>query len=137
MKSTRKYVLLGLIGCSLIVSFLVLYKQPIEPFPDSSEVVAITVTYEYGASRNITDKEQIEKIVTVLDGAYTKFIKIWSVNDTPTNVYNYITLNVNLNDNEQNIKVYLFQKLGDTYLEIPYDGIYRLKNSALTDIKRI
>ena len=82
-------------------------------------------------SNKITSQEEIAKIITEIK-EHSKSTNKESVNDQLTNVDSYIIMNFyNHNtDGEQKEGCYLYQDKGNSYIEQPYFGIWKLEDEV-------
>lgn len=88
-------------------------------------------------SNKITSKEEIAKIITEIN-EHSKSTNKESMNDQPTNVDSYITMTFYHHNAENEQKegcIYLYQKKGNSYVEQPYAGIWKLEDEVFSWIR--
>ncbi|MDO4392788.1 MAG: DUF5301 domain-containing protein [Bacillota bacterium] len=98
--------------------------EPID-LPSIENVKSIEAITIEGDRVDITESGQIETIMTALIVAEP--IQVKSVNDQPTNVDAYGTININTVG--ESTVVYYYDKNSKHYIEQPYRGIYELKDN--------
>ena len=88
-------------------------------------------------SNKITSKEEIAKIITEIN-EHSKSTNKESMNDQPTNVDSYITMTFYHHNAENEQKegcIYLYQEKGNSYVEQPYAGIWKLEDEVFSWIR--
>lgn len=88
-------------------------------------------------SNKITSKEEIAKIITEIN-EHSKSTNKESLNDQPTNVDSYITMTFYHHNAENEQKegcIYLYQEKGNSYVEQPYAGIWKLEDEVFSWIR--
>lgn len=114
---TFVFILIVLTGCER-------KAEPID-LPSIENVKSIEAITIEGDRVDITESGQIETIMTALIVAEP--IQVKSVNDQPTNVDAYRTININTVG--ESTVVYYYDKNSKHYIEQPYRGIYELEDN--------
>lgn len=101
--------------------------------PNVENIIKFEVT-ENGSnvSNKITSKEEIAKIITEIN-EHSKSTNKESLNDHPTNVDSYIIMTFyyhNAENEQEQGGIYLYQEKGNSYVEQPYVGIWKLEDEV-------
>lgn len=117
-------VVLGV--CIILVSYSNGSNKKAKPIemPDISDIEAVQITKE-GQIVYQADTNSIEELLNEINSSK---LDRQSINETPTNVDNYIQMDFMLKDNST-ITIFMYQqqlKFNKTnwYIEYPYQGIY-------------
>lgn len=125
VKMKKKKVIAAVILLALVL--LAGCAKPAAPMdlPPDDAVTGVSIVTTTGDEVAVTEPGKIEAVMNLLRAA--KPTRRQSVNDQPTNVASYGT--VNLHADGQATVVYYYEKDGGHYIEQPYRGIYRAEAS--------
>ena len=116
-------------SCSLLDKALP-KADPVQ-YPNVEDVTELTIFDNINESTiNIIDETDIDKIINNISNSEPT--RNQSVNDQPY-VDHYYFLRIKTNN--ENYYYYLYKENGKTYIESPYEGIYRVNNDFLTYIE--
>ena len=86
--------------------------------------------------KEITDTEEIKDIIYVLSGSGKgRTTNEESVQDYPVNAEDIIKIEFNLKDEKQST-LFVYKKNGKMYIEVPYNGIYRISGDEYNSMKK-
>lgn len=106
--------------------------------PNAKNITKIEImdnVSKYG--KKISNTKEISKLISDIKNN-SKGTNIESVNDQPTNIDNYIIIKFHHKDAEKNPSVaYIYQKKGNSYIEQPYAGIWKLNQEIFNSISEL
>lgn len=103
------------------------------PNPHDVELMHISMTHS-SLSRAFNTHERISEVI---EGILKEAVyRGESVNDTPTNIEDYLTVVFSYKDEEKGTEtIYLFEKNGDYFVEKPYSGVWEIPEKLYTKLK--
>lgn len=132
----KKYIKVTLtIICIFILTACAKDKKIV--LPDPEDIMAIEIKENTSENvKKITDKEKISKLINEIANN-SKFTNYDSLSECPANIDNYIIIEFEFH-RQSNTKyfstTYLYEKRGNTYIELPYEGIWKLNNEVFNTI---
>lgn len=97
-----------------------------------SDIKSIMISYK-SKKINFDTADQIKSIFDEINGVESS-LETESVNDSPTNADEYITIRIN--DTTGTKVIYVYEKDNNYYLEQPYNGIYQIDGNIYQSIYR-
>ena len=86
--------------------------------------------------KEVKDTEEIKDIIYVLSGSGKgRTTNEESVQDYPVNAEDIIKIEFNLKDEKQST-LFVYKKNGKMYIEVPYNGIYRISGDEYNSMKK-
>lgn len=132
MKKTLISILV--IGILLIVAYLSYdhlfpYARPLEEVLDTTKIQLITIsTSENTNQQNTVPEADTIEIISLINAA--KPTRKMTLNETPA-VSAYYIMEIQIENRVR--KCYVYEENGKTYLDFPYEGVYRI-NKQINDI---
>lgn len=125
--SKRKTIITNVLLVIVILSVWFILPRKAAPIdiPPIDDTISIEVIKIGGGKADILDMNQIETVMNHLISAEPTRTR--AVNDQPTNVEAFGTININTGDVVW--VLYYYEKNGKHYIEQPYRGVYELKES--------
>ena len=126
MNKKKTIIINMLLAAVLITVWLVFPKKTaLIDLPSSKDIASIEVITTDGNKVDLLETNHLEQVMNSLTCAEPT--RTQSVNDQPTNVEAYGTININTDDVVW--VLYYYEKNGKHYIEQPYRGVYELKES--------
>ena len=86
--------------------------------------------------KEITDNEEIKDIIYVLSGSGKgRTTKEESIQDYPVNAENIIKIEFDFKEGGQSL-LYVYKKSEKMYIEVPYNGIYRISGDEYNSMEK-
>ena len=86
--------------------------------------------------KEITDNEEIKDIIYVLSGSGKgRTTKEESIQDYPVNAENIIKIEFDFKEGGQSL-LYVYKKSEKMYIEVPYNGIYRINGDEYNSMEK-
>lgn len=135
----KKYIgMLVALVCILGLTACGGHKQVELLLPNVENITEVDVMENSSnVSNKITSKEEIAKIITEIN-EHSKSTNKESLNDHPTNVDSYIIMTFyhhNAENEQKERCIYLYQEKGNSYVEQPYTGIWKLEDEVFSWIR--
>ena len=132
----KKYIKLTLtIICIFILTACAKDKKIVLPQPE--DIMAIEIKENTSENvKKITDNEKISKLSNEIANN-SKFTNYDSLSECPANIDNYIIIEFEFHRQSTDkypVRAYLYKKLVNSYIELPYEGIWKLNNEVFNTI---
>lgn len=109
-------------------------KELVLPKPEDITEIVVEENSLGVMISGIDDQKEISELIDKLR-ADSKYTDKESVNDQPTNIDKYIAVKFHHKIKEESSSIlYLYQEKGESYIEQPYSGIWKLSNEVYNDV---
>lgn len=118
-----------LIGAYLFYDHLFPYTRPIEEVLDTTMIQSITISISENTNQqNTVQESNIVQFISLINAA--KSTRKMTLNETPAVSSYYI---MEIQSGNWTRTCYVYEEHGKTYLDFPYEGVYRV-NKQIYDI---
>lgn len=130
----KKYIII-IAAIIMVISLTACGSKKKISLPEPEEIKSIKMM-KNNSNNNIyiTNEEEISKIINEIS-ENSKGTNKESVNDQPTNIDEYIIVEfLHKSTDESSSIAYIYKNKGNTYIEQPYAGIWKLNKNTYEDI---